>query len=331
MARSRNIKPAFFKNEYLAELSAHARLLFIGLWCMADVKGRMEYRPAKIRAELFPYETIDIESLLGELTSSPERFILIYEVDGCRYLEIPNFHKHQNPHPNEKKTGSRIPAPQEDFQESRLQVGYQSVTSNLPVGYSQVTSRADSLLLIPDSLTPETGVSESEDSGCVSGNGLENEKLATEGMLYLNSLNSPNHTNTGWVRGYLNIQLKELEQSRPDIPKPEILRIWRDVCDSAINNNASAVQWFKTAFKRKLDGWTPEQIKTPLPEPASPAQKTQAKALLEFPFVLNIAIDQTIPSEELEWREDSPNGLFHHGAYFPVGHLQGLTEVPAHV
>jgi len=107
--RARNIKPGFFKNEYLAEISHSARLLWIGLWCFADRKGRLEFRPKKIRAELFPYEKIEIQPLIDELARSPERFITLYEIGNIQYLQINNFEKHQNPHCREK--ASTIPAP----------------------------------------------------------------------------------------------------------------------------------------------------------------------------------------------------------------------------
>lgn len=54
MARARNIKPGFFKNELLAEMPPEIRLLFMGLWCIADREGRFEERPKKIKMELFP-------------------------------------------------------------------------------------------------------------------------------------------------------------------------------------------------------------------------------------------------------------------------------------
>ncbi|MBY0405913.1 MAG: phage replication protein, partial [Cyanobacteria bacterium] len=109
--RARNIKAAFFKNEYLAELTPHARLLFIGLWCLADVEGRLKDSPKRIKGELFPYESVEIESLLEELATSKDRFIIRYEVGDERFIEILNFHKHQNPHKNEKEAGSKIPPP----------------------------------------------------------------------------------------------------------------------------------------------------------------------------------------------------------------------------
>lgn len=118
MPRSRNIKPAFFKNDLLVELSFEARLLFIGLWTLADREGRLENRPKKIKMELFPADNIDIENCLLGLEESG--FIEIYELapgsyGACTvrskalYIQILNFTKHQNPHV--KEAASIIPAP----------------------------------------------------------------------------------------------------------------------------------------------------------------------------------------------------------------------------
>lgn len=107
MARARNIKPGFFKNEILAELSCETRLLFIGLWTIADREGRFEDRPKRIRAELFPFETFDVDAMLEQLQAAG--FLRRYEVDDVRYVEITNFVKHQDPHYKEK--ASVIPPP----------------------------------------------------------------------------------------------------------------------------------------------------------------------------------------------------------------------------
>lgn len=107
MARARTIKPAFFRNEVLATITAHARLLFIGLWCLADRRGLLEDRPARIRADVFPYEAVEIESLLSELTSYKDEdgtpaFIERYTVNGRRFIRIVNFARHQYPNVKEK-------------------------------------------------------------------------------------------------------------------------------------------------------------------------------------------------------------------------------------
>ena len=107
--RSRNIKPGFFKNEILAECDPLARVLFAGLWCMADREGRLEYRPKRIKAEILPYDDCKIDVLLNQLLQNG--FIIVYSIDGANYLSIPTFTEHQNC--NIKEAASIIPAPNE--------------------------------------------------------------------------------------------------------------------------------------------------------------------------------------------------------------------------
>jgi hypothetical protein len=64
MARARNIKPGFFLNDELAECEPLARLLFAGLWCIADREGRLEDKPKRIKVEILPYDDCDIDYLL---------------------------------------------------------------------------------------------------------------------------------------------------------------------------------------------------------------------------------------------------------------------------
>ena len=90
--RSRNIKAGFFRNEELVEVSPSGRLLFIGLWCMADRKGLLEDRPKKIKLELMPYDDVDCNELLQELYDHD--LIIRYSVNGKNYIAIPKFLKH---------------------------------------------------------------------------------------------------------------------------------------------------------------------------------------------------------------------------------------------
>ena len=53
--RARNLKPGLFKNEILGSADALLTILFEGLWCMADREGRLEDRPLRICAVIFPY------------------------------------------------------------------------------------------------------------------------------------------------------------------------------------------------------------------------------------------------------------------------------------
>lgn len=103
MARKRSISPGFFKNEYLAECSIYARMLFAGLWCYADRDGRLEYRPKRLKSDIYPYEDCDIDQLCSELAS--RGFVTLYEVNDVKYLQISNFAKHQSFHKDEKPCG----------------------------------------------------------------------------------------------------------------------------------------------------------------------------------------------------------------------------------
>jgi len=154
MARARNLKPGFFKNEDLAECSPLARLLFAGLWCLADRAGRLEDRPKRIRAEILPYDDGSVDDMLAELHRAG--FILRYQVAEQRYIQVLNFTKHQNPHCREPE--STIPAPGE-HSASTMQEPCSSGASMEQAPEEHGTGPADSLNLIPDSLNPTTATS----------------------------------------------------------------------------------------------------------------------------------------------------------------------------
>jgi len=108
VARIRTIKPEIWVDEKLVECSFAARLLFIGLLNFADDDGRMEYRPKKIKMQIFPADDVDISGLLGEIRR--EKLVIVYEVDNKEYLQIKGFQKHQKV---DKRSKSKHPAPEE--------------------------------------------------------------------------------------------------------------------------------------------------------------------------------------------------------------------------
>jgi len=108
--RTRTIKPGFFKNEALAECHPLARILFEGLWCLADRDGRLEDRPARIKAEVLPYDAVDANELLEQLHQ--HNFILRYQVNGRKLIQVLKFKEHQRPHPNEATL--ELPSPSDD-------------------------------------------------------------------------------------------------------------------------------------------------------------------------------------------------------------------------
>jgi len=108
MARIRSLKPSFFLNEDLANLSPLHRLLFQGLWVLADRQGRLTDKPKTIKAQVLPHDECDVNAMLDDLSAGPDPFIARYAVEGKSYIHVVNFAKHQNPH--HKEPDSAIPS-----------------------------------------------------------------------------------------------------------------------------------------------------------------------------------------------------------------------------
>ena len=163
MARARNIKPAFFTNEQVSDNCPLGRLLFIGLWTMADYKGDLEWKEKTLKIQILPWDECSVKELAINLDKSG--LIRFYSDGNKIYLNIPNFEKHQNPHKNERDKGSEIPV---FTNEGRQLVDLKGFTINRDLSGLKPecshSDRADSLLLIPDSpiLIPESVNHESQ-------------------------------------------------------------------------------------------------------------------------------------------------------------------------
>ena len=107
MPRIRYLKPDFFTDEDLAELTFETRIAFAGLWCHADKAGRLEDRPKYLKAMIFPYDKVDMEKQLGIL-SKPKKsgfpFIQRYSIECRQYIQILTWSSHQKPHSTEKES-----------------------------------------------------------------------------------------------------------------------------------------------------------------------------------------------------------------------------------
>jgi hypothetical protein len=176
MARARNIKPGLFSNEFLAELPAFDRLLFIGLWCLADREGRLEDRPKRIKMELFPCDTYDVNEGLASLASAG--FITRYSAEVHSVIEIDNFQKHQSPHGTERDS---VLPDQDGYLTVNERKGNGVVTgvkrkvhvkeasNNVSPPLEPVSPPFDNALipdsLIPDSLIPEEDQHNSQRAG----------------------------------------------------------------------------------------------------------------------------------------------------------------------
>lgn len=177
MARTRSIKPGFFDNDVLGDLPPLTRLLFIGLWCIADREGRLEDRPRKIKKAILGYDDVDsdgVDKMLQALQDSG--FIIRYEAAGERYIQVINFVKHQNPHMKEKP--SEIPPPGTDApaihrtpearepESQETKEEHKESTRQEPEGHEESQEEAAPITINPlpisETPLPITGTTESE-------------------------------------------------------------------------------------------------------------------------------------------------------------------------
>ncbi|EBL2576930.1 hypothetical protein D3L33_06930 [Salmonella enterica] len=234
MARSRNIKPGFFTNDELAECSPYARLLFAGMWTIADKEGRLDDRPKKVKALVLPFDNVDCDELLQQLHQ--RKFINRYQVNGEGFIQISNWKKHQNPHC--KEAASEIPAPVENndstgqeqckddkeedkngtestqlIENDEVQEKHYASTVQEPVENN--LNPADSLNLIPDSLNliPDSlSNTQAADATC-EGAGADVHKISSRYAFEGNIVRLNHKDYEAWKRLYPNIDLKyELER-----------------------------------------------------------------------------------------------------------------------
>lgn len=76
-------------------ISAHARLLYIGLWTEAWDDGVFEWKPIRLKARIFPADNVDVLALLNELEAVD--CIKQSEFEGRPVGLIRNFRLYQRP------------------------------------------------------------------------------------------------------------------------------------------------------------------------------------------------------------------------------------------
>lgn len=97
MARIRTIKPEFWEDEKIAELSIPCRLFFIGCWNYADDFGVIKGNAFLLKSQIFPYdETLRVSELkkwIDALVNA--RFLIPISHQGESYYLIRTFRIHQ--------------------------------------------------------------------------------------------------------------------------------------------------------------------------------------------------------------------------------------------
>jgi len=108
--RIRTVKPEFFKHDGLfeAEMTSQLplRLAFIALFGCCDREGRFCWRPKRLKAEMMPYDEVDMAVILDTLAT--HGFIQKYQHQGEWYGCIPSWLRHQ--YINQREAASEIPA-----------------------------------------------------------------------------------------------------------------------------------------------------------------------------------------------------------------------------
>lgn len=70
MARIRSIHPGIWTDEAFMSVSAHARLLLMGIWTEAFDDGVFEWKTLTLKARIFPVDNVDVNELLIELVNA---------------------------------------------------------------------------------------------------------------------------------------------------------------------------------------------------------------------------------------------------------------------
>lgn len=129
MAKIRGVKPDYWTDEDIVELSIPARLLFIGLWTYACDNGHLQDKPKQIKMRIFPGDDVSAAELLRELADGQR----ITRLDG--WITIPNFTKHQRPDRRYFQTCDRpgCDRPNRDSQ-PETRGGHHETTASAPSG-----------------------------------------------------------------------------------------------------------------------------------------------------------------------------------------------------
>lgn len=112
MARMRSLKPEYYTDEELAtQTSRDARLLYPGLWGLADEHSRLRGDARYLKGQLFMYDddlTPDaVDKLIDELEALGK--VVRYRSGNASYLFLPTLARHQRL--DTDKVPSRLPPP----------------------------------------------------------------------------------------------------------------------------------------------------------------------------------------------------------------------------
>lgn len=172
MPRNRSLPHTVFSDDKLAMLPFEARWLLLGLATIADREGRLEDRPARIKAAILPYDDVDTDGILTLLDSRGH--IARWVSNGVAIIEIMSFSERYAPH--YKEAESQLPAYVGDFNvESTLTQRRVNVNSTLTQRHLNVEK-----VNVPTLALADESSKESDDRVLVERTQSEEEKIREE-------------------------------------------------------------------------------------------------------------------------------------------------------
>lgn len=125
MARKRMIDPNIWQSEDFSRLSTLAKLVFIGLFSLADDEGRGRCNPVYLKSTLFPYEenirSADIDKTLSEISSNMS--VVLYSCDGSSYYSLLSWDTFQK---IDRPSQSKIP----EYNENTMELLFDEHSTN---------------------------------------------------------------------------------------------------------------------------------------------------------------------------------------------------------
>jgi hypothetical protein len=126
MARKRMIDPNIWQSEDFSKLSTLGKLVFIGLFSLADDEGRGRSNPVYLKSSLFPYEegirSADIDKTLSEISSNMS--VVFYSCDGSNYYSLYNWSDWQK---IDRPSQSKIP----EYDEKSMKKLFDECSTNI--------------------------------------------------------------------------------------------------------------------------------------------------------------------------------------------------------
>ena len=126
MARKRMIDPNIWQSEDFSKLDVFSKLVFIGLFSLADDEGRGRANPTYLKSSIFPYDevvrTTDVEKSLSQISTNMS--IVFYEHNDSKYYELLNWNKWQK---IDRPSQSKIP----EYDENTMKTTFDNNSTNV--------------------------------------------------------------------------------------------------------------------------------------------------------------------------------------------------------